>query len=82
MRKVVMGLSGGMDSATLLGLLVEQSYEVHCCTFYYGSKHNLYENTAAEKLVQFYKKHDKKVFHYFFDIPGGIGKDAVNNFQE
>ena len=55
MRKVVMGLSGGMDSATLLGLLLDEGAEVHCCSFYYGSKHNKYEREAAEKLVRFYK---------------------------
>ena len=54
MRKIVMGLSGGMDSATLLGILLEQGYEVHCCTFSYGSKHNKYENRAAEELIDYY----------------------------
>ena len=46
MKKIVIGLSGGMDSATLLGYFLESNYEVHCCTFTYGSKHNQYENKA------------------------------------
>lgn len=66
-EKVVMGLSGGMDSATLLALLIEQGYEVHCCTFYYGSKHNKWENRAAENLIDFYG-FKKPVFGYTFDL--------------
>ena len=67
MRKVVIGLSGGMDSATLLGILLGQGFEVHCCTFYYGSKHNKWENQAAKDLVEFYKA-SGKVIHYMIDL--------------
>ena len=68
MKKVVMGLSGGMDSTTLLGLLVEQGCEVHCCSFYYGSKHNQYELTGARKIVEFYQQHGKKVFQHSINL--------------
>jgi 7-cyano-7-deazaguanine synthase len=68
MLKVVMGLSGGMDSATLLGSLVQQRAEVHCCTFYYASKHNVYENKAAKDLVDFYVALGKPVFHHFVNV--------------
>ncbi|HMB65389.1 MAG TPA: 7-cyano-7-deazaguanine synthase QueC [Patescibacteria group bacterium] len=67
-NKAVMGLSGGMDSATLLGLLVGQGYEVHCCVFYYGSKHNKYENRAAENLIDWYQNKDFPVLGYPIDI--------------
>jgi 7-cyano-7-deazaguanine synthase len=63
-----MGLSGGMDSATLLGLLLGQGYSVHCCVFYYGSKHNKWENRAAENIIDFYQNKDKPVFGYPMDI--------------
>ena len=49
--KIVIGLSGGMDSATMLGILLEQGAEVHCCLFYYGAKHNKYENKAADNIT-------------------------------
>jgi 7-cyano-7-deazaguanine synthase len=52
--KIVIGLSGGMDSATLLGLFLEEGCEVHCCSFTYGSKHNAYEGRAAKKIVEYY----------------------------
>ena len=54
-QKIVMGLSGGMDSATLLGQFLEQGNTVYCCIFTYGSKHNKYENKAAVDLLGFYK---------------------------
>ena len=53
--KVVMGLSGGMDSATLLGLLINEGHEVHCSLFNYGSKHNKWENAAALHVLDYYK---------------------------
>jgi len=68
MKKIVIGLSGGMDSATLLGILLEQGYEVHCCTFYYGSKHNKWENRAAENIIDFYQAQDSPVFGYVINL--------------
>ena len=52
---IVMGLSGGMDSTTLLGRFLEVGAKVHCVIFSYGSKHNLYENDAAMNVVKYYQ---------------------------
>jgi 7-cyano-7-deazaguanine synthase in queuosine biosynthesis len=52
--KVVMALSGGMDSGTMLAYLLDQGYEVSCLNFTYGSKHNKYEIECAEKLAKYY----------------------------
>jgi 7-cyano-7-deazaguanine synthase len=68
MNKIVIGLSGGMDSATLLGTLLRQEYEVHCCSFYYGSKHNAFELQSAVDLVQFYREAGYGVYHTTFDL--------------
>jgi 7-cyano-7-deazaguanine synthase len=68
MKRVVMGLSGGMDSATLLGILLGQGLEVHCCVFYYGSKHGHYENIAASKVLDFYKSRGFPVRGYPIDL--------------
>ena len=54
MKKVVIGMSGGMDSATLLAFLLSQEFEVHCCSFTYGSKHNQYERQAVIQLINYY----------------------------
>lgn len=53
-KKVVMGLSGGMDSSTMLVKLLQIGYEVSCIGFTYGSKHNQYENIAAESIAKYY----------------------------
>ena len=81
MRKVVIGLSGGMDSATLLGLLLDSGAEVHCCSFYYGSKHNSYERAAAEKLINFYKARGEQVFWYPIDLTAAFSAFTSNLLQ-
>jgi 7-cyano-7-deazaguanine synthase len=80
MKKVVLGLSGGMDSATLLGYFIGQGFDsIHCCSYMYGSKHNDYELAAAGKIIQYYndftadqlnKSIDRitTVHHHIFDI--------------
>jgi 7-cyano-7-deazaguanine synthase len=52
--KVVLGLSGGMDSATLLGFYLNKGYDVIPVQFDYGSKHGRYERNAAVRLVSHY----------------------------
>jgi 7-cyano-7-deazaguanine synthase len=67
--KVVIGLSGGMDSTTLLGDFLEQGFEVHCCSFLYGSKHSSYEMQAASEIIEFYhKKNSFNLTHCVIDL--------------
>lgn len=53
---VCLGLSGGMDSATLLGVLKDHyKYKhIYCLGFNYGSKHNKYEIECAKALTKHY----------------------------
>lgn len=53
-KKVVLGLSGGMDSSTLCGYYIDKGFEVIPVSFEYGSKHNKYENIAAYTVAEFY----------------------------
>lgn len=53
---VVMALSGGMDSATVLGEMLNRGYNVLPVNIYYGSKHNPYERDAARNVVGYYKR--------------------------
>jgi len=78
MKKIVIGLSGGMDSATLLGILLEQGMEVHCCSFYYGSKHNKYENKAAKNIIDFYQLKGFPVFGYPMDLNAAFSTLSSN----
>lgn len=81
MRKVVIGLSGGMDSATLLALLLKQGFEVHCCTFHYESKHNKYETKAAEELIEYYDFYNLPVVHHPIDVTGVFREFSSNLLQ-
>ncbi len=61
-KKVVLSLSGGMDSTTLLAYYLDREYEVWPLIFNYNSKHNKYENEAAFKICEYYQiKHYKYV---------------------
>jgi len=52
--KICMGLSGGLDSSTLLAILLDNDEDVLCLGFEYGSKHNKYEIEAAKKIANYY----------------------------
>ncbi len=68
MKKTVIGLSGGMDSTTLLGELLEQGYRVTCCSFKYPSKHNKWELMAAKQVVEYYQSNKLPVVHHIIDV--------------
>jgi 7-cyano-7-deazaguanine synthase len=46
-KRVVLSLSGGLDSTCLLFDLLKTGYSVECINFQYGSKHNLRERAFA-----------------------------------
>lgn len=51
-KHVVLSLSGGMDSSTLLLHLLEKGYQVQCLSFDYGQKHKV-ELERATELVNY-----------------------------
>ncbi len=53
--KTLISLSGGLDSTTLLAHLLNLDHEVSCVSFTYGSKHNPFENDAAERVAAYYQ---------------------------
>lgn len=58
--------SGGIDSTTLLYYLLEEGYEVHALTFYYGQRHSKeveHAKLIAEKAVE-----RGKVLHRLVDL--------------
>lgn len=50
MKKAVVLLSGGLDSATCLGIAKSQGYEIYAMSFHYHQRHDI-EVTAAEKIA-------------------------------
>ena len=59
MSKIIVSLSGGIDSATALVQAKKTGAQVEAIGFNYGSKHNQYENRAAEEIA----KHCSVPFH-------------------
>lgn len=53
--KTVLALSGGLDSTCLLAKCISNGHAVHPVIFSYGSKHNKYENQAAQSVCDFYE---------------------------
>jgi 7-cyano-7-deazaguanine synthase len=64
--KVVISLSGGLDSSTLCAYYLENGHEVVLVGFSYGSKHNKYENESAKKVAEFYGLEEPKLFELNF----------------
>lgn len=61
-----------MDSSTLLGHYVEQGIkEIHCCSFFYGSKHNKYERDAFLNLVAYFNREsNSNIIVHLIDLTG------------
>lgn len=51
MKKAVILLSGGLDSATCLAIARSQGYEAYCLSFDYGQRHNA-ELAAAARVAK------------------------------
>jgi 7-cyano-7-deazaguanine synthase len=52
--RAVVALSGGMDSATVLGWALSKGFDVSAVGFDYGSKHGVYERVAAANVARHY----------------------------
>jgi len=50
-KKAVVLLSGGLDSATVLAIAIQQQYECHALSFDYGQRHRV-ELLAAERIAK------------------------------
>lgn len=52
--KIILSLSGGIDSGTMIGYYLSKGHQVIPVNFIYGSKHNQYEQKCAVKLCEHY----------------------------
>ncbi|RZB32032.1 MAG: 7-cyano-7-deazaguanine synthase [Desulfobacteraceae bacterium Eth-SRB1] len=49
-KKAVVLLSGGVDSATVMGIAKHEGFEIHCLSFFYGQRHSI-ELSAAKRIA-------------------------------
>ena len=70
MKRCVVLLSGGLDSATTLGIAKSEAYEIFALTFSYGQKHPR-EVEAAKALGSHYRVAEHKILNIELDAIGG-----------
>ena len=68
-KNVVLSLSGGMDSSSLLLHLLSKDYKVTAIGIDYGQKHK-FELQQATKLVKFLQKKGFDVTYQIIELKG------------
>ncbi|MEM3396487.1 MAG: 7-cyano-7-deazaguanine synthase QueC [Thermoplasmata archaeon] len=68
--KAVVLVSGGLDSATVLGIAKSKGYEIHAISFVYGQRHKR-ELACAKKLCKFFEVKEHKIIKLNLDTIGG-----------
>ncbi|MDQ0416067.1 7-cyano-7-deazaguanine synthase [Croceifilum oryzae] len=76
MKKAVVVLSGGLDSATCVGIAKEEGWDVYPITFLYGQRHQ-HEVEKARLIAQHYGIADHKIVDVQF--LGDIGGSSLTN---
>lgn len=74
MKKGIILLSGGLDSATTAAIAIDKGFNLSALTFFYGQKHEI-EIQFAEKLVNFFKIKN----HVKIEIPAEIFRSALTS---
>jgi 7-cyano-7-deazaguanine synthase len=70
MKKAVVLLSGGLDSATVLAIAKAEGYECHALSFDYGQRHGA-ELQAAQRVAEFFGVAEHKRVRIGLDAIGG-----------
>lgn len=76
MKKGIILLSGGLDSATTAAIAIDMGFTLSALTFYYGQTHEI-EIKFAEKLVDFFEIKN----HIKVEIPTEIFRSALTRSQ-
>jgi 7-cyano-7-deazaguanine synthase len=76
MKKAVVLLSGGMDSATVLAMAVAQGYGCHALSVDYGQRHHA-ELAAAQRVAQALGAREHRVVN--IDLTGFGGSSLTDN---
>jgi len=75
-KKAVILLSGGLDSATCLGIAANEGYELHALTFDYGQRHKI-ELECARRIAHSMKA--EKLYEIKFDLRQWSGSALTNH---
>lgn len=70
MKKAVVLVSGGLDSATALAMAREEGYDCFALSFDYGQRHR-FELEAAKKVASQFGVLEHKIIHLSLDDIGG-----------
>lgn len=79
-NKVVISLSGGLDSTCLLLKLLSEGKEVHAYSFKYGQKHEI-ELAKVKKNIKFLQDKGFKVTHQVIDLTDVFSDSASSLHQ-
>jgi len=60
MKKAIILLSGGLDSATVCAIAKSQGYELYGLSFFYGQRHEI-EINCAKKIAKFFNFKEHKI---------------------
>lgn len=77
MKKAVVLLSGGLDSATCLAIARSQGFEAYCLSFNYGQRHCA-ELVAAERVVKALGAAEHRVLNFGLAQFGGSALTDTN----
>ncbi|WP_375327001.1 7-cyano-7-deazaguanine synthase QueC [Candidatus Tisiphia endosymbiont of Nemotelus uliginosus] len=70
MKKAVVLVSGGADSATVLAIVHKQHFEIHAISFNYTQRHNI-ELQKAQQLIKNYNVRQHKIINIDLGSFGG-----------
>ena len=70
MKKAILLLSGGLDSATVLAITKKLGFEIYALSFSYGQRHGI-EIESAKKIAEKYSAREHKIAKIDLRIFGG-----------
>jgi 7-cyano-7-deazaguanine synthase len=90
MKKAIILLSGGLDSATVCAIAKNENYDLYAISFDYGQRHKI-ELKCAKELVKFFNIKEHKIAKIDLRIFGGssltdnnigIPKNNLSNIKD
>lgn len=71
-KRIILLLSGGIDSTTMLAKLLSEGYEIIAISFYYGQKHGIELNYAKQNVAKYGVKN-----HHIIELDTTLFKSSA-----